>query len=213
MIYKKDDIDMSLVSCDFEENSGYIYVTDSFTNDLLKLSGYSDISETDFYQLCSSAIFTEYMDEYKTKTPKAAIHYLYFVNSRCYDSEKVVATSAGFSYDYALDVLDGRFPLAEKTISASAEYSYKYARDVLKSRFKLGEESIASSAEYSYRYARDVLKSRFKLGEKCIATSSEYSYKYAMDVLKNRFKQAEDIISKHHYYNYMYRIDVLQKFK
>ena len=58
MIYKKDDIDMSLVSCDFEENSGYIYVTDSFTNDLLKLSGYSDISETDFYQLCSSAIFT-----------------------------------------------------------------------------------------------------------------------------------------------------------
>ena len=71
MIYKKDDIDMSLVSCDFEENSGYIYVTDSFTNDLLKLSGYSDISETDFYQLCSSAIFTEYMDEYKNKNTKS----------------------------------------------------------------------------------------------------------------------------------------------
>ena len=46
MIYKKDDIDMSLVSCDFEENSGY--TMQSFTD--VKAVGYS-IFRNGFYQL------------------------------------------------------------------------------------------------------------------------------------------------------------------
>ena len=39
MIYKKDNIDMSLVTSDYEEERAYIYISDEYTNNILKLSG------------------------------------------------------------------------------------------------------------------------------------------------------------------------------
>ena len=46
MIYKQDNIDMSLVQCPYEEEKGYIYIADDYTNNILKLSGYDEIMMT-----------------------------------------------------------------------------------------------------------------------------------------------------------------------
>ena len=52
MIYKQDNIDMSLVQCPYEEEKGYIYIADDYTNNILKLSGYDEISDDDFKFMC-----------------------------------------------------------------------------------------------------------------------------------------------------------------
>ena len=36
------------VQCPYEEEKGYIYIADDYTNNILKLSGYSDIDQGDF---------------------------------------------------------------------------------------------------------------------------------------------------------------------
>jgi hypothetical protein len=82
--------------------------------------------------------------------------------------EPAIAKSAVYSYYYAKNVLEGKFPLGEPAIAKSSEYSYWYARYVLEGKFPLGEPAIAKSATYSYYYAIDVLKGRFPLGEPAI---------------------------------------------
>ena len=52
MIYNKEYIDMSLVQCQYKEELGYIYISDEYTNNILKLSGHDEISEDDFKTLC-----------------------------------------------------------------------------------------------------------------------------------------------------------------
>ena len=41
-------------------------------------------------------------------------------------------TNAKDCYDYAINILKGRFELGEKAISKDADCSYLYARDILK---------------------------------------------------------------------------------
>jgi len=57
--------------------------------------------------------------------------------------ERIVAKSADWSYEYAVEVLDGgQFKLGESAIAESAEFSYWYANRVLGEPFKLGEPAI-----------------------------------------------------------------------
>lgn len=153
MIYYKEVIDMSLVQCPYEEERGYIYISDEYTNNVLKLSGYDEISEDDFKSLCHYKKLVKYLPEYTIKSPSNAYH-------------------------YALWVLKGRFELGEKLIATDPHYSYYYAGDVVKDRFVLGEPVIATNAHYSYRYACDVLKGRFDLGEPTITTDTNYKKLY-----------------------------------
>ena len=153
MIYKKDTIDMSLVQCGYEEEQGYIYISDEYTNNILTLSGHSDISEDDYISICASGKFTSFPYYYSTNSYRNAYH-------------------------YALWVLKGRFELGEPIIATDSIYSYRYARDALKGRFELGEPVIATSALYSYYYAHDVIKGRFELGEATIAEDGDYKQKY-----------------------------------
>ena len=170
MIYRKDAIDMSLVQCPYEEEQGYIYISDEYTNNILKLSGCNDIDEVDFQTLCVYKFLEPYLYDYTLKSTTNV-------------------------YYYARYVLGGRFELGEQYIASDAFNSYLYASDVLKGRFELGEPAIAQDSEYSYLYARDVLKGRFELGEPAIATSPIISYRYASDVVKGRFELGEDAIS------------------
>lgn len=97
--------------------------------------------------------------------------------------ERAIATSAEYSYMYAADVLNGRFPPGEPVIATSARYSYWYATDVINDRFPLGEPAIATNAVYSYQYVRDVIKHRWPPGEPAIAKSAIYTQLY-----NNKFK-------------------------
>ena len=70
-------------------------------------------------------------------------------------------------------------PKLERVIATSAEFSYWYARHVLKRKpFPAGEPAIATSAEYSYYYAIDVLQRRFPAGEPALATDACMAYDY-----------------------------------
>jgi hypothetical protein len=162
MIYKKSDIDMSLVECPYEEDVGYIYISDDYTNNLLKLSGYSDISNNMYIDLCDHGGLKHHLYEY-------------------------ALNHAANAYYYAFKILKGRFQLGEKAIATDSEYSYWYARDVLGCRFELGEQTIASNATFSYFYAKDVVKGRFELGEKSIINDNYYrlEYLYLCDNLEN----------------------------
>jgi uncharacterized membrane protein len=66
---------------------------------------------------------------------------------------------------------------SKPAIAEDAKYSYRYAEDVLEERFPQGEPAIAESAEYSYLYAEDVLEERFPQGEPAIR-GSEYQEDY-----------------------------------
>ena len=173
MIYKTDNIDMSLVQCPYEEERGYIYIEDEYTNNILKLSGYNDIDEDDYDHILDMDIHRKHHHEYAITTPANTFNYAYMVLKKPYaEGEPNIATNAEISYWYARDILKGRFELGEPNIATNAEISYVYARDVLKGRFELGEPAIAANSFCSYRYAKDILKGRFELGEQIIATDT-----------------------------------------
>lgn len=134
MIYRKESIDMSLVSCSYVEEHEYVYISDEYTNSVLKLSGHNDINDADYHHLCCCDILSDFLYEYALRSPK-------------------------YAYIYAHDVLDGKFSNGETIISKSPKYSFLYAREILKERFELGESIISTNVEYSYLYARDVFKS------------------------------------------------------
>ena len=179
MIYKQDNIDMSLVQCPYEEEKGYIYIADDYTNNILKLSGYDEISDDDFKFMCFYKALVEYLSEYALKSASNAYNYAQYWRCSAFPlGEEIIATDADFSYEYAIDVLKGRFELGETTISTNAYYSYHYAKYILKGRFELGEQIIATNTHYSFLYARDVLKGRFELGESAIAAEPLYNQEY-----------------------------------
>jgi len=82
----------------------------------------------------------------------------------------------------------------EEVLATDAEYSYMYARDVLDDRFPAGEDAIATDAYNSYLYAQWILGGRFELGEAEIMTDPESAFLYARDVIENRWLEAEDSI-------------------
>ena len=47
---------------------GYIYIADDYTNNILKLSGYDEISDDDFKFMCFYKALVEYLSEYALKS-------------------------------------------------------------------------------------------------------------------------------------------------
>ena len=124
----------------------------------------------------------EDMDAYfmAALTPKEAYDMSYSNPKLRPKLERVIATSAEFSYWYARHVLKRKpFPAGEPAIATSADYSYLYAQYVLKFKpFPAGEPAIATSAKWSYAYAFYVLQRRFPAGEPALATDAYMAYDY-----------------------------------
>ena len=87
--------------------------------------------------------------------------------------EPIIAKSAKYSYEYALNILHNTFELGEPTIAKTANYSIEYAFYVLKNRFKLGEPIIAKDQRYAKIYTKYVLKKDFYLDGKLICKYEE----------------------------------------
>jgi hypothetical protein len=121
---------MSLVQCPYDEEQGYIYISDDYTNNVLKLSGYNDIdSEKEYFNLCEESVLKEHLHIYSLKNLR-------------------------FAYLYARNILKGRFELGEPTIATDANYSYLYAKNILKGRFELGEPIIRNNIVYKTAYEK-----------------------------------------------------------
>lgn len=126
----------------------------------------------------------KFWNEFKSEDIKTAKDALALLRGRVpeehkLDLEKIVATDVVSSYEYAHEVLNGRFELGEQIIATDAEYSYRYAHYVVKGGFELGEQAISTSAYDSYKYAYIVLKGRFELGEPTLAADPDPDLKWA----------------------------------
>jgi hypothetical protein len=101
------------------------------------------------------------------------------------EKELIVSRNLEWIYEYAKNVIRGRWPEAEGIISKSTEYSYYYARDVIGGPFPKGEDAIAKDVQYSLLYATEILKGRFPKGEPTIEKDywSNITYK---ELLNNK---------------------------
>ena len=75
------------------------------------------------------------------------------VNDRWEIAEKIIATNAWASVEYAIFVIRGRFELGEKVILEDAEESCWYACDVLRERW-LEAEPIIMNSDWAEEYTR-----------------------------------------------------------
>jgi hypothetical protein len=74
------------------------------------------------------------------------------------DLEKIIATDAYISYQYAQFPLKGRFELGESLIANDPLLSYMYSVFVICDRFELGEKAIYSNSYCSQLYERFLSK-------------------------------------------------------
>ena len=91
---------------------------------------------------------------YCKKSPLTALHCAKHIKQRCDDLEKIIATDACLSYQYAESVLRGKFELGEPSIAIDSLLSYMYSVFVIRNRFELGEKAINSNSYFSQLYER-----------------------------------------------------------
>jgi len=99
----------------------------------------------------------------------------------------------GKAYERTLGI--GRDSNLEKIILTSAEYSFLYSRFVIKGRWPEAEEIIKTSPYWSYRYALDVVKGQWPEAEEIILASAEWSYRYIKWVTTGRRPEVEETIA------------------
>ena len=97
-------------------------------------------------------------------------------------------------------VLKKLFAMGEKEI-ANSELAYNYARNIIKGRFPEGEAAIAKHPVYAYEYARDIIKGRWPEGEAVIAEEPNWAFYYARHVIRGRFPEAEPGLRRSDFWN------------
>jgi len=104
-----------------------------------------------------------------------------------------------------------RLPELENIILTSPCEAYEYACDVVKGRWREAEDIIATNNIVAFYYATNVVQGRWKKAEDIIATDCYCAYHYAALVIKGRFKKAEKMIADYDYYNQLYLLDVFDQ--
>lgn len=123
--------------------------------------------------------------------PRYSYEYALWTGRRFVKGEAAISRSAGFSFDYADEVLGGRFEMGEAAISQDGELSVRYAASVIGGRFEMGEAAILKSAEDSYSYLCNVLNNRDERFERRLSCNADWSFEYARSVLNGRFEMGE----------------------
>lgn len=114
------------------------------------------------------------------------------------------------AFEYAKDVIQGRWPDAEPIIAKKPATALKYAQIIIKGRFPEAESVIAQDAGDAYIYARDVIKGRFPEAESTIAQDLYWALNYATSVIKGRFPEAEPAFARNRVYAQSYAKDVVR---
>ena len=102
------------------------------------------------------------------------------ITQKKFDEMKAKALGAGICHHWRphLEGSNNVDELVEVSERSGAYMLYQYALNVLRGRFKEGEATISTDALSSYLYARFVIKGRFLEGEEAIATSFSYNRHY-----------------------------------
>ena len=106
-------------------------------------------------------------------------------------------TNPKTAYEYAENVIKGRWTEGEAVIASNPKYAYYYAKNVIKGRWHEGEAVIASDPCYAYKYARDFIKGRWPKGEAAIASDPKYANEYANFLKKMKITEDSELPNGH----------------
>lgn len=107
-------------------------------------------------------------------------------------SEADIAKNAQYSYDYACDILQKRFPAGESAILQDPGLAYWYAVKVLEKPWPEAEPIIATKTSYACHYALEVLKHKFPAAEHAIAQDPWFANQYAREFFNGYWPEYED---------------------
>lgn len=97
----------------------------------------------------------------------------------------IIAKRSEYAYQYAKDVLQGRFPEGEPAIMKDAGTALEYAKYILDGRWVDAEPYIAKVPFFAVEYANDVIHGRFEAAEPNIMKNAYAACDYAKDILSN----------------------------
>jgi hypothetical protein len=100
-------------------------------------------------------------------------------------AEKDVVTC----FDYADQVIKGRWPEAEKFIIKNPDFALRYAIQVIKGRWPEAEKFIIKNPDFALLYANNFFGGKWEEYEKSIINDTERCYLYAKDAIKGRLPE------------------------
>ena len=128
-----------------------------------------------------------------------------------------------YVYDYALNVIKGRWIEAEPYIKKNPHYACLYARVLIRGRWKEAEQYIMNDSKYSYYYATDIIQGKLpeNMHNAMLLYADTWAKKY-FNYIKNNPQEAyikceykinkdlEKIIIKDPYYAYYYAQNIIK---
>jgi len=126
------------------------------------------------------------------------------IKGRFLEGEAAIAKDPELASEYARHVIRGRFPEAEAAIAKDPYLASDYARYVIRGRWPEVEAAIAKDPYLASDYARYVIRGRFSKGEAAIAKDPYLASEYARYVIRGRFPEGEAAIAKDPYLSYEY---------
>lgn len=127
---------------------------------------------------------------------------------------EIIKSSPQYSYEYAVDIIGGRWPDGENAIKTVPHTALRYIKQILKrdpnwpyksGRWPDAEPYIMRNGYIAYQYASDILKleptwnypkGRWPDAEPYIMKDAAGAYMYAAYILKRRWESAEPYIMK-----------------
>lgn len=131
------------------------------------------------------------------------------IGGRWPDAEPYIIQDPEYAFMYAEDILNSRWPEAEPIIMKQPNWAYEYARDVIGSRWLEAEPYIMKSGRSASLYSIEVIGGRWPEAEPYIMRGPQWAYEYARDVIKGRWIEAEPIIMKDAWTAYYYAEEVI----
>ena len=150
----------------------------------------------------------------KENSHSLALQYaLEVVEGRWPEGEEAIGKDARSALDYAIMLKENgimdRWPAGEEAISKDSDTGYQYARKILEGRWPEGEEAISKHSISAFDYAINVVKGEWPEGEEAISTESYSAFYYAVFINK-RFPQGEFAISNVAEFSYVYARDIIK---
>jgi hypothetical protein len=103
-----------------------------------------------------------------------------------------------------------RFLPGEKAISRHPEMAYQYAKNIIRGRWPEGEAAIKRDPFKAYYYAKDTLKDRWPEAEKYIIRNDTAAGLYTFNVIHGPWPEAEEAIAKDSVYAILYAEKILK---
>lgn len=160
------------------------------------------------------------------KTPKEAWNSAKRLRKkrRIPELEELIILDATCSYNYCLNIIQGRWPEAEKNIleKGNSKLLFLYAKNIIKNRWPEAEQKILENKEYVFQYAQSVIKNRWPEGEKVLLEKESKDIekrtnfwnfellKYCEEIIKDRWPEAEEILIKNPIALSEYGMDIIE---